>query len=242
MIKPIQAIIQMLQGKIILTDSTDVRIVKRTYPIDKTPCITIDNSSGTAIINKHVTNKDYLIPTTHPQYDKDNPNQTISQQIIREERSIVLDLNIWCDDEDQRDEITDLISKLFFQIQSDHYKFCQQYQDGNCNYLSGSCRVNVNSPRGIKNQCPDPKKYHYKNIFNAYDIIRQSFDVAPPYILDDLTTTPPVLRSIVRVSFSYYDYYVIGGAVSENLNVDEELLWLNQKRKRKPLRNSHYLN
>ena len=131
MIKPIHAIIAMLQGRIILTDSTDVRIVKRDYPIDKTPCVTIDDSGGTAIINKHITNKDYLIPNTHPQYDKDNPNQTISQQVIREERSISLDLNVWCDDEDQRDEITNKIQELFYQIQSDHYKFCQQYNDVN---------------------------------------------------------------------------------------------------------------
>ena len=214
----------MLQGKIILTDSTDVRIVKRDYPIDKTPCVTIDDSGGTAIINKHITNKDYLIPNTHPQYDKDNPNQTISQQVIREERSIDLDLNVWCDDEDQRDEITNKIQELFYQIQSDHYKFCQQYNDGNCTYLSGSCRVNNTTARGIKGQCPKPKEYHYQNLFNAYDIIRPSFDVAPPYILDDLTTTPPVLRSIIRVSFSYYEFYNIGGAVSENLHVDEELV------------------
>lgn len=224
MIKPIRAIITMLQGRIILQDTTDVRIVKRTYPIDKTPCITIDNSSGTAIIQKHITNKEYPIPETHPQYDEQNPNQTISQQVIREERSIDLDLHVWCDSEDERDEITSIISKLFNQIQSDHYTFCQQYHDGECAYLNRSCQVDDTTARGVKKQCPKPKEYHYQNIFNAYDIIRASFDVAPSYILDDATTTPPVLRSIIRVSFSYYEYYLIGGAVSENLNVDEELL------------------
>ena len=224
MIKPVHAIIRMLQGRIILSNGTDVRIVKRTYPIDKTPCITIDDSGGTAIIQKHITNKDYIIPSNHPQYDPENPNQTISQQVIREERSISLDLHVWCDDEDQRDEITDKISELFYQIQSDHYTFCQQYQNGECQSLGGSCRVTTDTARGIKNQCPKPKEYHYTNIFNAYDIIRSTFDVEPPYILDDLTTNPPVMRSIIRVSFSYYDYYNIGGAVSENLNVDEELI------------------
>lgn len=224
MIKPIQAIIRMLQGRIILEDSTDVRIVKRTYPIDKTPCITIDNSGGTALIQKHITNKDYIIPEDHPQYDEENPLQTISQQVIREERSIDLDLHIWCDDEDQRDEITDKISKLFYQIQSDHYSFCQQYDDGTCKYLNMSCKVDDSTPRGVKKQCPKPKEYHYTNLFNAYDIIRASFDVAPPYILDDTTTTPPVLRSIIPVSFSYYEYYRIGGAVSEKIIVDEDLV------------------
>lgn len=224
MIKPIRAIIQMLQGRVILKDSTDVRIVKREYPIDKTPCITVDNSGGTGIVQKHIINKNYIIPETHPQYDPENPNQTISQQVIREERTIDLDLNVWCDDEDQRDEITDKIIELFYMIQSDHYTFCTNYQDGNCNYLDQQCKVTPYTARGIKNQCPKPKEYHYQNLFNAYDIIRAAFDVAPPYILDDLTTNPPVMRSIIRVSFSYYEYHVIGGAVSENLNVDEELV------------------
>lgn len=224
MIKPIHAIIKMIQGKVILQDGTDVRIIKRDYPKDHTPCITIDSSGGTSIINKHITNKDFIIPRDHPQYDKDNPNQTISQQVIREERSITLNLNVWCDDENQRDEITEKIRLLFYQIQSDHYTFCQQYDNGVCNYLNGPCRVNNESVRGVKAQCPKPKEYHYMNIFKVYDIIRASFDVAPDFILDDNTTNPPVLRSVIPVSFSYYDYYRIGGAVSGNLIVDEELL------------------
>lgn len=32
MIKPIRALIEMLQGRVILEDSTDVRIIKRGYP------------------------------------------------------------------------------------------------------------------------------------------------------------------------------------------------------------------
>ena len=224
MIKPIHALITMLQGKIILGDSTDVRIIKRGYPKDKTPCLTIDNSGGTAIINKHITNKDYILQENHPQYDENNINKTISQQVIREERSIILGLNIWCDDEPQRDEITDKLDKIFHQIQSDYYTFCQQYENGECKYLNEECKVDNTTARGVKGQCPKPKEYHYQNIFDAYDIIRASFDVTPPYILDDFSTNPPVLRSIIRISFSYYEYYNIGGAVSGNLIVNEELL------------------
>ena len=224
MIKPIRAIIRMLQGRVILEDSTDVRIVKRDYPIDKTPCITIDNSSGTAVIQKNITYKDFRIPEDHPQYDKDNPNKTISQQVIREERNITLDLNVWCDDEDERDEISEKIRQLLYQVQSDHYTFCKNYNNGNCTFLEGSCQVDNTTMRGVKGQCPKPKDYHYENIFNTFDIIRATFDVAPPYIFDDLTTNPPTLRSIIRVSFSYYNYYNIGGAVSKTLNVNEELI------------------
>lgn len=224
MIKPLRAILKILQGKIILNNGTDVRIVKREYPIDKTPCITIDNSSSTSIIQKNIINKDYIIPNNHPQYNQNNPNQKISQQVMREERSIDLDLNVWCDDENQRDEITEKILELFYKVQSDYYEYCQNYNAGQCAFLNKACKVNNNTGRGVKKQCPNPIEYNYKNIFKQFDIIRATFDVTPPYILDDLTTNPPVLRSIIRVSFSYYDYHVIGGAISQNLNVDEELV------------------
>ena len=224
MIKPIQALLQILQGRVILDDGTNVRVIKRDYPYDHTPCITIDNSGGTSIIDKKVTNRDYVIPSSHPQYDQEHPNKTISQQVIREQRTIDLGVHIWCDDEDQRDEITNKVMTLFYMVQSDHYKYCQQYDDGNCKSLDAKCKVNPHTLRGIKNQCPKPYDYGYKNIFTAFDIIRATFDVAPPYILDDTTTNPPVLRSILRVSFSYYEYYLIGGAVSENLHVNEDLL------------------
>lgn len=224
MIKPIRALLKILQGNVILDDGTIVRVIKRDYPLDKTPCITIDNSGGTAIINKHIINKDCLIPSEHPQYDIENPNKKISQQVMREQRTIDLGLHVWCDDENQREELTRKISLLFYQVQSDHYRFCANYDNGNCSFLEESCKVDQHSARGLKYQCPKPYDYNYQNIFTTFDIIRATFDVAPPYILDDTSTNPPTLRSIFRVSFSYYDYYNIGGAVSENLIVNDDLL------------------
>ena len=222
MIKPLQIMLYILQGKIILNDSTDVRIVKREYPIDKTPCITIE--TGTTCIQKHVIDKYCKLPVTHPQYDKDHPDRLVSQQVMREERNVDVDLHIWCDDEESRDEITSLISKLFYQVQSDYYKYCSNYDNGNCNYLQESCKVSQDTMRGVKLQCPKPYDYHYENVFTRFDIIRNSFDVAPAFDLDDLTTNPPIRRSIIRVSFSYYDYYVIGGAISQNLIINEKLI------------------
>jgi hypothetical protein len=224
MIKPLQAILHMLQGRVILADNTDVRIVKREYPIDKTPCITMDNSAGTSVIQKHVIDKDCKLPSTHPQYDQQHPDKLVSQQVIREEHNITVDLNIWCDDEDSREEITDLISKLFYQVQSDYYQFCTNYNAGQCTYLETSCKVTDSTMRGVKGQCPKPVDYHYENIFTRFDIIRNTFDVAPAFDLDDLTTNPPIRRSIIRVSFNYYDYYIIGGAISQNLTINEELI------------------
>ena len=225
MIKPIRAILQMLQGRIILEDNTLVPIIKRDFPLDKTPCITIDNSGGSSTVQKNIINKDFKLSSTHPLYDVDNPDKTISKQVIRKEKGISLDLNVWMDNEDQRDEIDSLMSLLFNQIQSDHYTFCTNYADGTCSFLDDDCPAPTTlNGRGAKSQCPNPYEYHYQNIFNRFDIRRSTFNVEDSYILDDNTMKPPALRSITRVSFNYYDYYVIGGAVSQDLIVNEELL------------------
>lgn len=213
MIKPISALIHMLQGRVILKDNTDVRIIKREYPIDKTPCLTIDDSGGTALIQKKVIDKDCLVK-----------GEVISQQVIREQRSITLNLNVWCDSEDERDEITDKIGEVFYKVQSDYYEYCTQYDEGQCTALDAKCKVTTGTMRGVKNQCPNPSEYGYQNLFNRFNIIRSSFDVEPPYTLDDLTTTPPIRRSIIKISFMYYDYYNIGGAITQNLTFDEEVL------------------
>lgn len=219
-----RALLKILYNNVTLKDGTVIKVIKRPYPQDMTPCITIDNSGGTAIIQKNITNKEYPISENHPQYDSNNPNQTISQQVIREERRISLEISIWCDTENQRDEITEKMMELFYKVQSDYYKFCKNYNDGDCLYLDDGCQVDSSSGRGVKKQCPKPTEYDYENIFKQFDIIRATFDVTPPYILDDVTTNPPTLRSIIEVTFSYYDYHIIGGAVSERLTFNGELV------------------
>lgn len=217
-------LLKVLYNNVMLRDSP-VKIIRRDYPYDNTPCLTIDNSGGTSTIQKHITNRDYIVPETHPQYDPEHPDKTISQQVIREEHRISLNINIWVDSEDDREEIVNNISRIFYQVQSDHYKFCNNYHDGHCEFIDDSCKVfSVMNGRSAKNQCPHPRDYGYQNIFKTYDIIRSTFDVAPAYDLDDNSVNPKVLRSIIPVSFNYYDYYVIGGVISQNLSIDEGLL------------------
>ena len=218
-------LLTVLQGNVLLEDGTLVRVIKRDYPYDHTPCITIDNSGGTSTINKNIINKDSVLPESHPQYDSRHPDRMISQQMIREEHSISLNLNVWCNSQDEREEIINKISTIFYKIQSDHYSFCKQYHAGDCEYLDSECEaLTVMNGRTAKHQCPYPEDYGYENVFTRFDIIRSSFNVEPAYDLDDTTVNPEVLRSIIRVSFSYYDYYTIGGAISQDLSVDEELL------------------
>ena len=200
MITPIRFILDTLQGKI-----PNVPVIKTPTPKDHTPCITIDNSGGTAVVEKHIT-------------------YTGHEQVIREERTIDLDLSIWCDTETERDTICGEVMKAFYKVQSDHYTYCTRYDNGECTSISDTCRaIESNSFRGLKKQCPHPTEYEYENLFTKHHIIRSTFDVTPPSILDDLSTTPITLRSIIRVSFSYYTYYNIGGEQITDLSVNEDL-------------------
>ena len=224
MMKPIQAMLYILQGKVILSDDTLVPVIKRPYPIDKTPCITIDNSSGTSTYEKLVTNEDLPIPEDHPQYIPGEKN-IISQQVVRTERGITLEISLWCDTEHERQEIIDKIQELFKKADSDHYMYCANYHENYCNSLEMTCMATtMDTGRTVKKQCPKPIQFGYKNVFTLYDIIRSTFDVEPAYDLDDYTTTQPVLRSIIKVTFNYYDYNRIGGAISQNIKIHEELL------------------
>ena len=222
MIKPIHAILRVLQGHIILSDNREVRLIQSPPQIDNTPCITIDNSSGTRTLEKHITNIDLPLPSSHPQYDPNNPEKLFSQQVIREKRGVDLDLNIWCNTEDERAEIIQIIRTLFYLAQSDNYRFCKNYDEntGCCSYLQEVCptyELTAGHMRGTKGQCLNPSEYGYENIFTTYDMVRHSFDVEPAYDLDDYDKENMTLRSIIRVSVDYYDYHRIGGIVSDNI-------------------------
>lgn len=220
--KPIHAILKVLQGHIILTDNREVRLIQSPPQLDNTPCITIDDSGATRILEKHITNMNLPLPSNHPQYDKDNPSKLFSQQIIREKRGIDLDLNIWCNTEDEREEIIQIIRSLFYLAQSDNYMFCSKYNEEThcCSTLQTLCpthTLTTGQMRGTKGQCISPVENGYENIFTAYDLVRSSFDVAPSYNLDDLNTENMTLRSVIRVSVDYYDYHIIGGIVADTI-------------------------
>lgn len=212
MITPTRVIIEILKDNIIL-NNTPIRLIKQTSPIDRTPCITIDDSSGIATTQKHITNRTIN-------------NKPV--QALMERKNTTIQIHVWCDNEQDREEINTQIQNLFYQAQSDHYRFCQNYikSNGNCKYLQGTCqgKNNISDKRGVKKQCPEPASYGYMNLFTKYHIIRNTFNLEPPFSVDDLSTKQPVLHSIFKCSFTYHTYYNIGGNTINNIIFDEELL------------------
>lgn len=198
MIKPISLIVDVLRNNVSVSGKP-VKLVKQASPVDQTPCMSIDDSGGAVVLQKHITNR---------YHD--------GASVLRERKNATLQINVWCNSERERESITTQVQTLFYMMQSDHYKFCQN--------TSCDCVIPASDKRGSKNQCPKPDELGYKNLFTKYDIIRNTFNVEPPFSLDDRTLQQPVLRSIFKVSMTYYTDYIIGGNTINELYFDEELL------------------
>ena len=83
MIPPLQAVRRILWGNVEL-EGKKIPVIKRTYPYDKTPCITIDDSGGSTFIKRLITNEEYPLPSNHPQYNPETPFKKQKQQVLRE--------------------------------------------------------------------------------------------------------------------------------------------------------------
>lgn len=221
MIPPIKAIRKVLWGNIDI-DGVKIPVVKRSYPYDKTPCVTIDDSGGSAFSHRDILNVPYVLSKEHPQYDVENPFKKVPQQVLREYYSTTININVWCNTEDEREKLNNEILKLFYEAQSDHYKFCVNYIDGYCGYMDNTCyAVHFgDSVKSIKHQCTNPLVYGYENIFTTYNLIRASFYLEQPFSLDDRGKDGVLLRSVLKLHTGYYVDYIIGGVIADNIDIN----------------------
>lgn len=209
MIKPIQAILYILRGNLTLENKT-VPVIKRNYPLDKTPCVNVDDSAGVVTVNKRRMNL------------KDENGEP--REYLRTTRRTTLNIHSWTDNENQREELNNQIIKLFTMAYNDHYFFCLNYEKDTqrCKYLDSTCNSISRGKhlyKSSKNKCPQPIEYHYKNIFTEYDLIKNSWDLRTPYSNDNIQVKPPALHSIFKLDTTYYDYTRIGGITSNNLYI-----------------------
>lgn len=206
--KPIQAILHILRGNV-THDGKTVPVIKRNYPLDKTPCINIDDSASTVTLNKRI-------------YNKKNQDGE-KKEYLRTQRRTVLNIHLWCDTEQDRETLSNQITELFNKAYLDHYMFCTQYdkETMQCTHLNETCPT-INQGKHLykssKNKCPQPKEYGYTNIFTKYDLIKRAWDLQVPYSNDNLNTKPPTLHNVFRLNCEYYDYIEIGGINSKELH------------------------
>jgi hypothetical protein len=223
MISPVKAVRRVLWGNVDL-DGELVPVIKRSYPYDRTPCITVDDSGASTFINRHIITEKYPLQKGHPLYDPEDPFKKEYQQVLREIWQVSLNINVWTDTITEQDTLNDKIIKLFHLAQSDHYLFCDQYHDGNCSYMDNTCYAQhfQESTRGIKCQCPNPSVYGYKNIFTTYNLYRDSFHVDQPFNLDDTSKDNIIYRSVIKLHTAYYTDHIIGGLTQNKVIFKKE--------------------
>lgn len=207
MIKPIQATLRILRGNITLEEKT-VPVIKRNYPLDKTPCINIDDSASVTTIGKRI-------------YNRKNKDEK-PRQYLRTHHKTVLNIHCWIDNENQREQINQQVKKQFLMAYLDNHQFCTHYEKetGLCNNINITCPTLTQGKhlyKSSKNKCPDPKKYGYENIFTRFDLIKSKWDLQEPFSNDNTNTKPPTLHSIFRLNAEYYNYTLIGGITSKEL-------------------------
>lgn len=207
MIKPIQAIIYILRNNVVL-DGKVVPVIKRNYPLDKTPCINIDDSASVVTVSKRIFNK--------------RNSEGEPREFYRVHRRTLLNIHCWCDSEQQREELNNQITDLFNKAYLDNHFFCTQYEKETqqCKTLNTTCESITKGKhlyKSSKNKCPKPLDYKYENIFTRFDLIKSKWDLQVPFSNDNTNTKPPTLQSIFRLNAEYYDYVEIGGITIKDL-------------------------
>ena len=225
MIPPIKAIRKILWGNITLNNRT-IPIIQRHYPYDKTPCITVDDSGGSRFLDREIITEKYPLQNTHPQFDTEDPFHKVPQQVFREKYDTTINIHIWYETGDELEQLNRQVQDLFYQAQTDHYQFCANYHDGDCSYLGTGClgehfKTNI---RGVKNQCPTPLVYGYKNVFDEYNLIRASFHLDQPFTLMDNNKDQVIYHSVLKLHTAYYVDYIIGALIKNDVNEDTIVL------------------
>lgn len=173
-----QYIVTILQGYL-TWNSQPVQVVKQFSQHPERPVVTLDIQSVTT---QHV----YLNPGVAERYY---------------ERKANININLWCDTEEQRESLTGKILDCFYKEQGYHYRYCQNLRNGRCTTTSTSCpAVNTHHKR-----CTDPERLGYSSLRHRCGLITGTVMVDPPFELDELTEHPPLLRSVFRCEGQYSD-------------------------------------
>lgn len=197
----LEFLLDLLYHRIILND-THVPILKRPYPIDKTPCLTFDEQD-TRLVEKYFTYEplEYL-------------NKVFDTSIV---------LNIWCDSEKDRQSILEQVKLCFNWLDTDNYQLCTEYDEGVCKYLNKDCPVpSSEHGRCMKHQCPHPEEYHYQNLFTKHHVYRNTLNTSEGVDNDEYERKPPLLRTMITINFRYLNKYCNDGKISTTLTYKEE--------------------
>jgi len=142
-----------------------------------------------------------------------------NKQYIQQYYSAELWINIWCNTEEQRENLINSVTLRIKQALANHYTTCSKYDNEFCSITSESCEaLTSQSNRANKNQCPDLTKY--QSFFNKNHIRKRTFKYKT-IDSDELNLSEPLLRTIFKLEMNYYDYYEIGGRTFTDVILEE---------------------
>ena len=203
--------LKILQGKVIYHDKI-VPVVIKDYWYDNTPCITITgfNRDRHNYPRQQVLVKRPL-PKYHELYDKTHPDKKYPHLAEQTRHSYEVQINIWCNNEKEREIIVNQVKKYLFLARNSNYLFCMKYdsETHKCKTINEECKSRTS--KGFKNLrglCPNPRKYHCCNIFRAYDVIKNTIEISDDFEQDEYTHKPPLKRSIIEVNLDYNEVNV----------------------------------
>lgn len=189
MYKMEKAFLELLKNNIKI-DDVDVPVIRRPAPLDQTPCITIQQ------VDEYFLRKRII--------------QINNIQYLEKEYRADLWINLWCNTENERQDILQQIEHRILQAEANYYTTCSNYHEGMCSAINDEClTLTRNTGRTLKGLCPDTDIWC--SFFKHHHIKRSKFYINSRTDLDELNTTQPILRSILKLKMDYSTYYPIGG-------------------------------
>ncbi len=134
-------------------------------------------------------------------------------------RQATININLWTNSEEQRQELTSEIMTAFYKESNHNYIYCSNYNDGACSTSdSGDCEaLTVLNSATVKYKCPYPDKYNYTPLQEKWGIMWGSLNVEPPFELDEINEKPPLLRNVFKCEATYLEEVRVGGHVVDDL-------------------------
>lgn len=203
-----RAFVKILYG-FVWYDDDIVPVVIKDYPLDTTPCITIQgmqrkNRNG----RRQRSTECHPLPENHPLYDEDNPNKKYPTLVEMIRRSYEIVINIWTNNEREREIITNQVNDCLFLCLNHHHNYCINYDPNSkkCSTTGTICSsLTDKGYKGLRGQCPAPIENDYCNIFTNVGIRRNTVNIGTDYDLDEYNPRPPLKRTIIEINFDYID-------------------------------------
>lgn len=204
--------LKLLQGNVIYNDDI-VPVVIKDYWIDMTPCITITGlSRDKGKYHRHQRTIHKKVPSNHRLFDEENPNRKYPFLAEYTRKSYEIHINVWCNDEREREIIVNQVRELLFLARNHYYKFCINYDKDThkCSTLNEECKARTDTIgyRELRGLCPAPCKYEYCNLLKANGILPSTVHISPDYEADEYDHRPPLKRSIIDINLDYYDIFI----------------------------------